>query len=258
MPISAIEWRGDADIAMGVSERGFFVERDGERIPGILWMPEAATEPVPLVLIGHGGQSMKRNPLDLALGRWLPRRNGVAVAAIDAIDHGERGDVRDPGEGVGHPTYVALWRRADTFDRMVADWQATLDALSALDAIDQDRVGYWGLSMGTMLGLPFVAADPRIKAAVLGACGFSGPSARRGGIGDRHRRDAANVACPVLYMVQLDDEIFDRDGAIEMFDALGSKEKRLHAHPGKHSAVPLDAVHIAREWLARELRRVDA
>ena len=59
---------------------------------------------------------------------------------------------------------------------MNGDWKATLDELLASNRFDPARVGYWGLSMGTVLGLPFVASEPRISAAVLGACGFTGPA----------------------------------------------------------------------------------
>jgi dienelactone hydrolase len=203
--------------------------------------------------MGHGGQSEKRNAAGLALARRFVRRNGIAVCAIDAIDHGERGPIRDPGDKTAHPAYIELWKRPDTFDRMNADWSAALDALLATGDFDTARVGYWGLSMGTMLGLPFVASEPRISAAVLGACGFTGSSAKRGRFAERHRADAPNVTCPVLFLVQWDDEIFDRDGAFALFDALGSKDKRLHAHPGVHGAVPLEAADATREFLAARL-----
>jgi len=203
--------------------------------------------------MGHGGQSEKRNPNGLALARRFVRRHGVAVAAIDAIDHGERGPIRVTEEPAGHPAYIELWKQAETFDRMNADWRAVLDALVALPEVDGDRVGYWGLSMGTMLGLPFVAAEPRIKAAVLGLCGFAGSSAIRGRFSERHRRDAPNVACPVMFMVQWDDERFDREGAFELFGMLGSDDKRMHVHPGLHAAVPQEGTDATREFLASRL-----
>jgi len=44
---------------------------------------------------------------------------------------------------------------------------------------------------------------------------------------------------PALYdtrvACQWDDERFDRDGQLELFDILGSTDKRLHAYPGRHA-----------------------
>lgn len=244
-----MQFTAGEQVAMGVREQPFTVGRRGDTIPGIIWTPEDTSQPVPLVLMGHGGHSEKRNAAGLAMARKLVRHHGLAVAAIDAIDHGERG----PIQGENHPAYVDLWKKPDTFDRMTADWRAVLDALIALPGIDGARVGYWGLSMGTMLGVPLVAAEPRIRAAVLGLCGFEGPSAIRGRFGDRHRADAPNITCPVMFFVQWDDERFDRDGAFELFDLLGSKDKRLHAHPGKHGEFPLEGGEASRQFLAGRL-----
>lgn len=250
-----MEWRSAPVISMGVSEQPFYVARGDEKIPGILWAPEEAGRGLPLVLLGHGGKSEKRNAADLSIARRFVRRHGIAVCAIDAIDHGERGPIRDTGDGPPQPEFLELWNRPDTFDRMNADWTATLDALVASDQFDPERVGYWGLSMGTILGLPFVASETRISAAVLGACGFSGPGARRGRFAERHRADAPRVLCPTLFMVQWDDEIFDRDGALELFDTIGAHDKKMHVHPGKHGDVPHEAVAAAREFLASRLQR---
>ena len=49
-----MEWRDKPTMSMGVWERPFSVTRDGDRIPGILWMPEEPQGAVPLVLLGHG------------------------------------------------------------------------------------------------------------------------------------------------------------------------------------------------------------
>ena len=248
-----MEWRAAPVVSMGVWERPFFATRPDEKIPGILWMPEEPAGPLPLVLMGHGGKSEKRNAASLAIARRFVRRHGIAACAIDAIDHGERGPIVDTGDGPPQAEYLELWRRADTFDRMNGDWKATLDELLASNRFDPARVGYWGLSMGTVLGLQFVASEKRISAAVLGACGFTGPSAVRARFADRHRADAPKLTCPVLFMMQWDDEIFDRDGALELFDAIGSPDKRMHVHPGKHGAFPQEAADATREFLAARL-----
>ena len=248
-----MEWRDEPAVSMGVSERPFYATRGDEKIPGIVWEPEGSAGRLPLVLLGHGGKSEKRNVASLAIARRLVRRHGIAVCAIDAIDHGERGPIVDTGDGPPQPEYIELWKRPDTFDRMSADWATTLDDVLASGRFDPARIGYWGLSMGTVLGLPFVASEPRISAAVLGACGFIGGTAARGGFASRLRVDAPNVTCPVLFMVQWDDEIFDRAGALELFDAIGSRDKRMHVHPGKHGDFPQEATDATREFLAARL-----
>jgi dienelactone hydrolase len=248
-----MEWRSAPTISRGVSERPFLIARGDDEIPGILWSPEESAGSVPLVLMGHGGKSEKRNPAGLSMARRYVRRHGVAVCAIDAIEHGERGPIIDTGDGPPQPEYIDLWTRADTFDRMNADWSATLDALLATGQFDAARIGYSGLSMGMVLGLPFVVSEPRISAAVLGACGLSGSSAIRGHFIERHRKDAPRLTCPVLFMVQWDDEIFDRAGALKLFDLIGSHDKRMHVHPGKHGAFPQEATDATREFLAERL-----
>jgi dienelactone hydrolase len=249
-----MEWRQAPVTSKGVSEQPFYVTRGEEKIPGILWAPEQPAGLMPLVLIGHGGKSEKRNVASLSLARRLVRRHGIAACAIDAIDHGERGPIVDTGDGPPQSEFVELWRRSDTFDRMNADWMATLDELLASGRFDPARIGYWGLSMGTILGLPLVAADRRISAAVLGACGFiTGPGAFRGRFADRLEADAPSVACPVLFLAQWDDQIFHRDGVLALFDKIGSRDKRMHVHPGKHGDVPLEAADAAREFLASRL-----
>jgi dienelactone hydrolase len=132
---------------------------------------------------------------------------------------------------------------------MVADWRAALDALLAQGGPALGPVGYWGLSMGTIFGLPLVAAEPRIRAAVLGLMGAVGPSA------GRLERDAARVLCPVLFLMQWDDELAPRESALALFGALGARDKRLHAHPGPHTAVPAEEFLASQEFLARRLRK---
>ena len=93
-----LAWRGAPEATTGVVVRGFVLDVAGpggnETIPGVLWAPSDTTTPLPLVLMGHGGQSHKRSDRMAAIGRRLVRRQGVLAAAIDQIDHGERGRAR--------------------------------------------------------------------------------------------------------------------------------------------------------------------
>lgn len=83
------------------------------------------------------------------------------------------------------------------------------------------------MSLGCGLGVPFVAAEPRVRAAVLGLGGALASAA-----------EAARITVPVEFLVQWDDERVPRDQALALFDALGSAEKSLHANPGPHATIP--------------------
>ena len=242
-----MRWEGETETAEGSRERRFAVDVDARTVPGILWLPETGEGPRPLVLLGHGATRHKRVDYLLALGRRLSAHYGFAVAAIDAPGHGDR---RAPGHHDDiqlFGAFLAEWSREGTTDDMVADWQGTLEALRELDEVGDGPIGYWGLSMGTIYGVPLVAAEPRIKVAVFGLMGLVGPTR------ERMATDAASISCPVLFIQQWDDSLIPRVHVFELFDAISSGDKRLHAHPGEHAAVPVEEIVFSARFLARHL-----
>jgi dienelactone hydrolase len=247
--MAEIRWTEDSASSEGARERGFKILRDGDTIPGVFWYPEGIRGAQPLILMGHGGSGHKRNERMLQLGRMFAGDYGWCAAAIDGPEHGDRGPVRNSTD----PEYAAIWQRDDVVDSMIEDWRATLDSLAQLGEVDSARIGYWGLSMGTMLGLPFVASDDRIVAAVLGKAGTTGSSAERGRIAPHFEKHAPNLKIPVLFSIQWDDERFDRDGQLHLFDLIGSEDKRLHAYPGVHVDNGPEAFDVQAEFLERNL-----
>lgn len=244
-----LRWmEADANVS-GVRERGFAVERHGQVIPGLLWSPSASLGARPLVLMGHGGSGHKRNERMVMLGRLFAADLGWCAAAIDGPVHGERGPVMDAND----PAYRAMWQRPEVVQEMIDDWKATLDALSVLEDVDQARVGYWGVSMGTMFGLPYVASDDRVRVTVLGKAGMTGSSVRRSGIDTYFKTFAPRVTIPVLFVMQWNDERFERQGQLELFDQLGARDKRLHAYPGQHADNGPEAFEVQAAFLKRYL-----
>jgi len=231
-----------------VFERRFEHEHEGRLVPGLLWTPSGARGPRPLVLIGHGASGTKREAYVVGLARRVVRHRGFAAAAIDGPVHGHRRADLGDDRALTFLEFSQRWAGDDGMtDAMVGDWRATLDHLQGLDEVGPGPTGYWGLSMGTILGLPFVAAEPRIVVAVLGLMGLTGPTKAR------VAADAPNVVCPILFLVQWDDELFDKATAFDLFGALGAADKRLHANPGRHGAVPLEEFEFSEAFLARHL-----
>jgi dienelactone hydrolase len=237
----------EATTAKGVTERLFDLTVDGDRVPGVLWAPEDAHGPRPLVLMGHGGTQHKKVDNLVALARRYVRHMGYAVAALDAPGHGERVTPEEAARsraevealfaagaagrsaGLSPERLRAMTERAG---KATAEWKAALDALQMLDFIGgRGPVGYWGLSMGTAFGVPFVGAEPRITAALLGLAGLRAGQAT-------FEAAANNIRCPVLYIFQWEDEVASRESGIALFNAFGAKEKTMHINPGRHVEIP--------------------
>ena len=246
----------------GVVEERFDLKVDAEVVPGIRWRPEgAAGAPTPTILIGHGGTQHKRVPNVLGLARRFVRHLGVTAVALDAPGHGDR--VTDPAAAEAarkrlesriaartgamdlSPEEAKAWV-ARTRDG-VKEWRALVDDLEAGGQHD-GRLGYWGVSMGTAIGLPFVAAEPRVQAAVLGLAGISNrPGA------DDFEAAARSLSIPILFLFQWDDELMSRESGLALFDAIGSKEKTMHINPGGHVFVPLFERDAAEAFFRRHL-----
>jgi fermentation-respiration switch protein FrsA (DUF1100 family) len=103
-------------------------------------------------------------------------------------------------------------------------------------------VGFWGVSMGSATGVPLAAAEPRITAAVFGLAGHETLAAA-----------AARVTIPLLFLLQWDDEQVPREPGLALFDAFASREKSLHANPGRHGDMPMFEVENSLRFLGRHL-----
>jgi dienelactone hydrolase len=232
----------------GVREQLFAL---GE-IPGVLWTPEGAAGTRPLILMGHGGGQHKKAPGIVARARRFVAECGFAVAAVDAPSHGDRPKDEEYDRlatenqarvGAGEELYPLIAGfQALVARRTVPEWQAVLGAVQEAGHVGTGPVGYWGVSMGCGLGVPFVAAEPRVRAAVLGLGGALASA-----------EAAARITVPVEFLVQWDDERVPRAQSLALFDALASAEKTLHANPGKHMDVPLFEVDSTLRFFARHL-----
>jgi dienelactone hydrolase len=227
----------------GVVERRFDLNVDGEIVPGIHWLPEGEAAPHPTVLIGHGGSQHKRVPNVLGLARTLVRHCGYGAVALDAPGHGDRMTeaqrqaraelLTSRQEGRPVPASFDRARALDMFaPKAVAEWKALLDDLASNAMWAAGPYGYWGVSMGTAFGVPLLAVEPRISAAVLGLGALRSDD-------DVRRTQAASITIPILFLFQSDDELMTREGGLALWDSFGSSEKTLHLNPGPHVGVPL-------------------
>jgi alpha-beta hydrolase superfamily lysophospholipase len=230
-------------------------------VTGVLWSPASGSEHAPLVLMGHGGGLHKKTPELLARAHHYVTTHGFTVAAIDAPGHGDR--PRTAEDEQARADLMQAMAAGDTervesitvrygtalAQRAVPEWQATLDALQQLPEIGTEvPIGYGGgITLGTGIGIPLTAIEPRIIAAIFGG-GFV--------VHEALIEAARRITVPVQFLLPWDDEHVERQSALALFDAFASKEKTLHANPGDHRDVRWFGLDHG--FLARHLGRADA
>jgi dienelactone hydrolase len=236
----------------GVVERNFTLDE----VTGVLWSPASGSDGAPLVLMGHSGGLHKKAPGILARAHHYVTTCGFTVAAIDAPGHGDRPrnaedkqwvaallQARAAGGPIG-PIIVEF--NGSLAERAVPEWQATLDALQALPEIGPEApVGYGGMTLGTATGLLLAAIEPRITAAAFGGV-F---------VYEALTEAARQITIPIEFLLPWDDEEINRQAGLALFDACASKEKALHAYPGRHNQVPGFEVDNSARFFLRHLGR---
>jgi fermentation-respiration switch protein FrsA (DUF1100 family) len=240
-----MNWRGEARTVDGVVERDYDLAVETRTVPGTLWAPESANAPTPLVLLGYGGGGHRRDGARMWQGGWYARK-GIAATSIDLLGHGERAL-----PGGARPDYGLL------INDIIAEWRACLDLVAALPEIDEGRIGYRGVSMGTMLGIPFVAAELRIRVAMLAGADFQDYPGLFTGIGARLRQDVPRVICPILFHVGWDDDEVERESALELFGLFGATDKEMRVRPGGHGEVAPGTTEAGMQWLADRLQAIN-
>lgn len=197
----------------------------GVRVPTVYWSPEGPSRGI--VLACHGGSGHKLSQAVLAIAaHCLPL--GLTVLAIDGPVQGERRSDGSLDPVVARNAFREAWRAGVGRTGMAEEWRAALNALLAVPGHAGLPIGYIGVSMGTAYGLPLLAVEARIQAAVLGLWGTTYPAS------EHLAAHAQQVRCPVWFTQQWNDEFFDREGTFALFDAIGSSDKRLVAYPGPH------------------------
>jgi dienelactone hydrolase len=253
----------EVEVQDGVERHRFELRSRDDIVPGYLWTEMGGRGQRPLVLLGHGATASKDARLITALGQRLVTELGFTVAAIDFPNHGERRPEEErsvPAAHVRSAMGLVAWRQRNTqaTEQAISDLRATLDFACERSDVNPDLAGYIGLSMGTRFGVPFVAAEPRVRAAVFGLFGWS-PELRQPdeeGLAERSPAFASaarTVRAPALFLLQWDDELFPREDGLALYDLLGSPEKTLHANPGGHIALPRAEVAGIIEFVKRHL-----
>ena len=215
-------------------------------VTGAIWLPKISSESNIVVLCGHGASGDRYQDPIPYLVKHLVDRHNIVVLSVDGPVHGLR--KVEPG---GREAFFQEMQRPTFIDDMVSDWLIAVEDILTEKNIKIETLGYFGLSMGTMFGVPLLASKLEFNASVIGLCGSSGAASM---IGERLLKDAEHITHPTTFLMQLEDELFDRNGYLALFDAIQSGNKKIHANPGLHPHVPKEEIDYSIEFLVKHLK----
>lgn len=236
--VVSVTWTETED-DKGNATREFVVDRgDVRALTGAVWLPENKTADT-LMLFGHGASGDRyQEPIAHLAGRF--QRAGIPSLSLDGPVHG----LRKIGDGQRVAFGEELQRESHVED-MMTDWNEAISLARGLDEISATKLAYLGLSMGSIYGIPLVASRPDMSVATLGLIGMTAILPQ----GEAFLAMARQIEIPILFLMQMEDELFPRDGCLEVFDAFASKDKRMHCNPGLHPEIPQEEIDFSFEFL---------
>ncbi|MCC6805864.1 MAG: hypothetical protein IT381_00455 [Deltaproteobacteria bacterium] len=154
-------------------------------VPVSVYLPASGAAPYPTILFGHGLSGTRKNADILAR---VVAPEGYAVVAIDAVMHGEHPTHRSTGVFTLLDFFALNPSGEDKLDglQLRDNWrQATFDKLQLIEALragfdvdgdggsdfDGNRLSYYGISLGGIMGAELLALSPHLEAAVLNVPG---------------------------------------------------------------------------------------
>ena len=194
-------------------------------VPGLYWLPSGP--PRGLLLACHGGSGHKLSEaITNIVAQALPM--GLVVVAIDGPVHGGRRSDGRLDKLSAITSFREAWKNGVGQLTMAEDMTAAVEHVQKLAQLGDLPWLYMGVSMGTAYGIPLLARDKRFVAAVIGL--WSAGHVQSGHLADH----AKSMAAATLFTMQWEDEVFDRQSTIALYEAVGATNKRLLAYPGPH------------------------
>jgi dienelactone hydrolase len=256
---SHIESRDDSSENWIHEEITFDAAYGGERVIAHLFLPKNSSPPYQTVIYFPGSGSLWQESsknLDeyfefQVFLSYLPK-NGRAVLYPVYMGTFERRDpVLAPLHG-GNESH----RFTEFLIHIVKDLKRSIDYLETRQDIDSDKLAYYGVSWGGMLGAVIPAVEERLVVSVL----------LGGGLRGRARPEAdqmtyvTRVRTPTLMLNGRYDTLFPYETSIEpMFDLLGTPDehKELKLYETDHIVPTNDFIRETLAWLDRYLGPVE-
>ena len=227
---------------MTISEQQIDIPFPGHNaIPCSMW--SSTDKPNGVVLLGHGlgvdrFDSTVRRPVEI-----LAQEHNAMVVVPEIPLHGDRADLP-----YNTPDIVERWQQfwvSGGIDLICQELNRV--ATFCEELFGQLPIAYFGLSLGTQYGIPFLAQSQNIRSAALGL--FGSKPAPKTPVMNKY---APAIRCPVYFVQKLDDEIHPAATTTHLYSILGSSEKFLDSTSGKHRETSIKSIREACKFMCKE------
>lgn len=149
-----------------------------EPVPALLLIPKRLQRPAPglLFIHWHGGmydlgkeQLLRGTSVQPAYAPVLAEM-GVVTLAIDSWCFGERQHQAEGHQGEEDAFKLMLWRGQVLWGMMMFDEFRALSYLASRQEVDSQRLGVFGMSMGSTKAWWLAALDPRVRLTIDVCC----------------------------------------------------------------------------------------
>ncbi|HDZ06732.1 alpha/beta hydrolase [Maribacter sp.] len=139
---------------------------NSRKVTALLSLPKNVSSPLPVIILMHGLGDHKSVDY-VEFGNDLFLKNGYAVMRIDISGHGDRKREAFDFDLTGPYKY---WSRS-IISQTVFDLRRTIDFIETQKELDPNRIGYYGISLGGIIGAVFCGVDERIKVPIVALAG---------------------------------------------------------------------------------------
>jgi len=232
-----------------------------KKVTGLLTLPRKTEQPLPCIILMHGLGDRKTVDYIEAGNQYLLDA-GYAVLRLDISNHGDRLKYDYDFDLTDGYRY---WTR-DLITQTVFDLRRAVDFIQTREELDHQRIGYYGISLGGIIGTILCSVEERIEVPVIVLAGgnlnlmfgkkaLSGDTKNYLSIIDPINYVAKISPRPLLMINAEDDDVVPPITSKLLFKA-AKKPKEIIWHPARHHTLPIEKAYPEGiQWFDRYLKK---